>query len=349
MKLLIYSDIHWNTHSSLVRSRGDKYSTRLEHLVTSMNWINETAEANNCTYAICAGDFMDKIQLTDEELTALRDIQWSDKVRHYFLCGNHESSVSDLRYSSIKALEAPDRVIIDKLTTLKTLYYDILFIPYIVESDRLDLEHYVKKGEITRTKDKPFIIISHNDMAGINYAGFESKLGFHVKEIAESCDLYLNGHLHNSEYITKNILNVGSSMAHNFTNNSAMYKYGIWILDTATLDLQFIENPFGFSFYKFEILDSSDLVALTKIKNNAVLSIRCVESFISEVKNTLDGLKEKILESRLTVIKQYEQEEGSEISISALQSDHLGKFIDFCKANINNSQILEAELAEICK
>lgn len=37
MKILIFSDNHWSQYSSIVRSRGTKYSTRLEKSIETMN------------------------------------------------------------------------------------------------------------------------------------------------------------------------------------------------------------------------------------------------------------------------------------------------------------------------
>ena len=34
---------------------------------------------------ICAGDFFDKPGLTPDEITALQDISWSDKLSSYYL------------------------------------------------------------------------------------------------------------------------------------------------------------------------------------------------------------------------------------------------------------------------
>lgn len=345
MKICIYSDIHWNTSSSLIRSRGKIYSTRLEHLINSMNWVNTIAEQYNCKYMICAGDFMDRSQLNDEELTALKEISWNN-LPCYFLCGNHESSVNDLHFCSIKALETTDHIIVNKLFTLKTADCNFLFLPYINEVDRQPLETYIKEVGLTRTK--PLVIISHNDMAGINYAGFESKVGFSIEEIEKNCDLYLNGHLHNSEWITKKILNLGSFSAHNFTNDSSNYSYGIWIFDTETLSLEFIENPTGFNFYKLDILTKKDLKILSTLKPNAVVSIRCTTALYPEIKAIL-AESSRVLESRITIIKTADELANTAVSIAELQSDHLSKFIDCCRNNIANTDILERELAEICK
>lgn len=346
MKICIYSDVHWNTSSSLIRSRGEKYSIRLEHLINSVNWVNTIAEKNNCTYMICAGDFMDKTQLVDEELTALKEISWNN-IPCYFLCGNHESSVSDLHFCTTKALESSNHIIIDKLFVLKTIDCDFLFLPYVSEFDRQPLANYIKEAQL-ETHTKPLIIISHNDIAGINYAGFENKTGFSITEIEENCDLYLNGHIHNSNWITPKILNLGSFSAHNFTNDSLHYNYGIWILDTETLKLEFIDNPFGFNFYKLDIDDDKDINRLSKLKPNSIISVRCNSIIYPRVKAILEATS-NIIEHRITVTKTTEELTDTVTSIAELQVDHLDKFIECCRANITNDDTLELELAEICK
>lgn len=346
MKYLIYSDVHWSTFASLVRSRAEKYSTRLTHLINSLNWIQQVALQKGCQGIFCLGDFFDKSSCTDEELTALQEIKWVD-LPQYFLCGNHESSVSDLRFSSLKVLESEHRHIVTQLTTCKTIDCNFLFLPYFCEYDRRPLIEYLKKAELY-LKEKPLVILSHNEINGINYGGFQSKLGFSIQEISENCTLYLNGHLHNSQWITPTILNVGSLSAHNFTNDSFTYKYGIWILDTQTFKLEFIENPFGFNFYKCEILKEDDLQLLSTLKNNSIVSIKGNSLLVDKIKNYITILS-NILEYRLVLVKDTVVLDTETITIDELQVDHLQKFIEFCKANLLNTNILTDELAEICK
>ena len=38
MKIGVIGDVHWSSYSSIVRSTGDVYSTRLENLIQSINW-----------------------------------------------------------------------------------------------------------------------------------------------------------------------------------------------------------------------------------------------------------------------------------------------------------------------
>ena len=38
MKILCVGDVHWSQNSSILRSRGEYYSTRLQNLIASVNW-----------------------------------------------------------------------------------------------------------------------------------------------------------------------------------------------------------------------------------------------------------------------------------------------------------------------
>lgn len=77
MKILIYSDLHWCQDSSIVRSLGNRYSTRLEYLIKSLNWAEELAVKQECVCIINLGDMFDKPTLNAMEITALKDIKWS--------------------------------------------------------------------------------------------------------------------------------------------------------------------------------------------------------------------------------------------------------------------------------
>jgi DNA repair exonuclease SbcCD nuclease subunit len=342
MKILLFSDVHWSKTSSIVKGLGNNYTQRLEYLIKSMNWVNELCEQENCDFMICAGDMMDKSSCNDMELTALKDIQWNNKDC-YFLCGNHESSVMDLRYSSLKVLESKNHYIINKPFNLKLDDSQIHFIPYVEESIRESIQNYL----IDIDKSKKQIIISHNDIMGINYGGFESKIGFSIEEIEKFSDIYLIGHLHNSAYITKKILNLGSLSAHNFTNDSFNYKYGAWILDTSTLQCTFFENPYAFNFYNIEINDNVDITKLGGLKNNAVVSIKCNIDILDNVKDALSNLN-NVIQYRVTTFR-INKDVNEVDKVEDFSVDYLEKFKEFCMMSIDNKSVLKEELSEVLK
>ena len=349
MKICLFSDVHWSKNSSILQSRGTKYSTRLELLIKSINWTNEVAYKENCDFLICAGDMMNASDIGSEEITALQDIIWTKPC--YFLCGNHESDEVDLRYSSVKALEnhggKKERLIISEPWNLDD--YDlgntqIHFIPYIAESNRKDISEYLTDVD----SNKKQIIISHNDIAGINYGPCISVVGFDLKDIEAHCDLYLNGHIHNSTWVSDKVLNLGSFSGHNFTNDSNEYKYGIWILDTDTLEVRFIENPYSLNFYKIDVVSEEDLEKLKNLKDQALISVKCSANYLVKAKEVLEHLP-NVLKYRLLLVREASAEEGAEIDISELMVDHLAKFSEMIFNILGHDKVIEEELNLICK
>ena len=303
------------------------------------------SKEKNCDLEVCLGDFCDRSDLTDEEISALREIKWND-IKKYFVVGNHESSQHELTFTTMQAIDNGNISIINRPTGVVIENNTYYFIPYFIDSDRPSFKEMIDDMKVESRGKK--IVFSHNDIAGINYAGFISKSGFNKEEIESSCDLFLNGHLHNGQKISDKIYNLGSFSAHNFTNDSFNYKYGAWILDTDDMSLEFIENPFSLNFYKLNIVEERDLKQLSKIKNNSVWSIRYSTQLANELESELNKIKEKLIVTpRMMAIR--ETANAAEIKIQDLRSNHLERLVTFCRQALTNSDILEAELAELCK
>ena len=342
MKILIYTDLHMCPRASIISKWGTTYPVRLENCVKSVNWAEELAEKLGCAQIVNLGDFFDKPELSSETITALTEINWSSLV-HTHLVGNHEASVSSLDMNSINVLASDKhRIISEPVKNILDAEVEICFLPYVTESNRRSLVEYF--GE----KTKPRIILSHNDLAGIQMGPIVSQTGFSVDEIEANCDLFINGHLHNGQQISNKIINLGNLSGKDFGEDANRYTHNIMILDTDTLSYEFIENPFAFNFYKIQVETTGDLMQLHQLKPNAICSIKCDSELLAEVKKELGELSNSILESRIIITKKYKEstEETMDIDLSV---DHLARFIECCKANIENTTILDEEIAEVCK
>lgn len=349
MRTLIFGDVHWSIYSSIVRTRGEKYSSRLENLIKSMNWVEELAQSHNCNMVIGLGDFFDRSDLNAEEITALQDINWAEDIQHFFIIGNHESNVASLQFNSTKALEKCSFQIVDKPKRLrldsKSSFY---FLPYTLEQDRKELKQYLRELT-TEYPTKNNIIFSHNDIKGIRYGMFESKEGFDLKEIEETCSLFINGHLHNGNFLNEKetILNLGNLTGQNFTEDAFNYSHMICILDTDTLELTFFENPYAFNFYKIDINKESDLNKLNTLKNNAVVSIKCADKYVDKLKEMIAS-SSKIVESKTIIFREDTAENTSE-TVELGSSDYLKQFTEFTLEKLGNNEVVLYELGEVCK
>lgn len=348
-KFLVYSDVHFNEHSSIIRSEGEKYSIRLENLIQSVNWAEKLADEKGCDEIICLGDFFNAADLNSVEITALQEIQWS-ACPHTFIVGNHDASTKSLKYNSIMALKNNGfKIITDpELTTISDVngIKQLLFLPYITESSDISLKDY------PINKDYPCVILSHNDIKGVQYGFIMSKHGFDVKEIDEMGYLFINGHIHNHTKFGKNAFNLGNLTGQNFSEDAFKYPHQVAILDTVSNTLEFIENPYAFNFYAITVNNILDLKNIREIKGNAVLSIKCDEQLKPDLLKILDELAHKITAKRIMFT--IKPQSDSDVNITELQNystSYLNEFNNFCKATIENVaiEVLEYELAEVCK
>lgn len=343
MKILLFADLHMCPRASIINKWGINYPLRLENCITSVNWLERLAEKLDCDYIINLGDFFDKPDLTSETITACNDIKWSN-IMHYSLVGNHDASTSSLLFNSVNSFLNDRHKIVTKPSVLPLDDCFICFLPYVVECDRKPISEYFSK---LVKADRPLVILSHNDISGVQLGPIMSKTGFSIKEIESNCDLFINGHLHNGQAITNKIINLGNLTGKDFGEDASKYSHSVAILDTSTLAIEFIENPFAYNFYKIQINTDVDLKLLNNLKDNAVVSIKCESAVADRVKQHIQDLSNKIVESRIILTKKFE--ETSEESKLDLSVDYLTRFIECCKTNIEVTSILEEELAEVCK
>ena len=284
--------------ASIINKWGTKYPSRLENCIASVNWLEQLAKDRGCKYIINLGDFFDRPDLNSETITACNDINWSD-IMHYSLVGNHDASTSSLVFNSTNAFLSDRHQIVTEPKVLPLDDCFICFLPYIVECDRKPLKEYFKKLKEAR----PVVILSHNDISGIQLGPVMSKTGFSIEEIEANCDLFINGHLHNGQAISKKVINLGNLTGKDFGEDASKYSHTVAILDTKTLEIEYIENPHAYNFYKIQIDSEADLKYLERLKNQAVVSVKCDSSLADKVKLRSSELSDKIVESRIILIK----------------------------------------------
>lgn len=346
MKILLYTDNHFSSYSSILRSRGDQFSTRLENQIQSINWAESLVKEYRCEKVIHLGDFFDKPDLSSEELTALKYINWSN-VDHYFIVGNHEINSNDLYYNSLNALSKIGKII-SKPEILSIFGCDIILLPYIVGIDKLSIEDILQnlyKNIFSTQEVKNTIILSHNDISGIRYGQYESKIGFNIKDIDNHCDLFINGHLHNQQQVSNKILNLGNLTGQNFSEDAEKYSHCAAILDTDTLEINLINNPYALNFYKFEILNKDDLYKLDKCKDYSVLSIKTYQNLINDLKQYISQ-RNNIICYRIVTIPEVKENNSQSIN-QILKLDHIEQFREYILKNIDNTDLLINELSFI--
>lgn len=334
MKILLYTDNHFCSTSSILTQRGDKYSLRLENQIKSLNWVNQIAVEKQCDRMIHLGDFFDKPFITAEEIEALKEIKWNNLPKE-FIMGNHEMNVG---YASIEALSNIGQVIKEP-TNWSTDSVNFTYLPYIPETMRKSLKTYLwddsKYEEYFPPKKR--VIFSHNDIAGLNYGGYKSKVGFPIDEILEECDLFINGHLHNHKVENGRVVNLGNLTGQNFSEDANIYPHRIAILETADLSIEYVDNPHAIKFYKLDIQNIDQLKALQF--DNAVISVKTPREILSDVKEVLED--RKALSYKITTkVETKKQQE----TIQLEKHNHIQEYKDFIKIKLENNELLEEEL-----
>ena len=347
MKICVYSDVHWSQNSSIVRSRGERYSSRLENLISSVNWAERLAFDCGCSAIICNGDFFDANIINSEEVSALREIEWAP-ISHIFITGNHEGSVSTLDFSTLELFNlCPNSIVInspEKYLIEGTNNVEFCYLPYVLERDRRSLADYFGVPTTTR------IIFSHNDLKDVQYGQYASQEGFTIDDIHKNCDLFINGHLHHCAYVTNKIINAGNLTGQNFTEDAEKYEHCALIVDTDTLEVTFYINPFAYNFYKLDCTKVTTAEELThklmSLKNNSVVTIKINESLATCVPNILNTLT-NIAQYRM-IIEYTTQESITDTSVIELNTvDHLKQFENYVLNTFGNSDIIKEELSHI--
>lgn len=344
MRILIIGDVHWSEYSSVLRKQGEVYSQRLENLIETINWCESLCSEKDCGRVVYLGDFFDKPTLNDREISALREICWNMDVPHDAIVGNHESSVGGLQFSSTRVLESGSFHVHSCTSIEHGDGYDVLWLPYITEDDRKPLSEYIGGGFSSGAKR---IVFSHNDLMGVSFGQFESKVGFTLDEIEANSDLFVNGHLHNGAWVTKKILNLGNITGQNFGEDAYRYEHHAAILDTDTLRMEFIENPHAFNFAQISIANDTDVGNLRIKKGNMVVNFRCPDRLIPSLREKLKSLP--LAESRITAVKEQSSAAGGNAAAPIEAIDGNKKFSEFMLDRLGSSELVKKEILEVTR
>lgn len=343
MRYLLYSDVHFSRTSSIIRTIGDTFSTRLENGIKSVSWAEKYAEENSVDEIICLGDFFQAPDLTSEELTALQQIKWAN-LPHTFLVGNHDASRKDLLFNSVNALRNLGFNIVEKVIVKSASEKcNLLLIPYLQDDTRKTIAEY----KLDFKCENKCVVLSHNDVH-CQYGPYKNESGFEIDDIENNCSLFLNGHIHNMYHFCKNGFNVGNLTGQNFNEDAFNYIHPIFILDVNgdEINLDVIENPFAFNFYQFQINSDKDFSIFDDLKDNAIVSIKCKEELIETVKLKIQSTPH-IIQSRIICNKVLEGN-NSEIKLETLNSvNHIDELEKFTINQLGDSKEVREELNKI--
>lgn len=312
-KVLVVGDVHFVNTSYL--------KDRLSYCVDSLNWVESKADELSVDKIIYVGDFFDRADINSDEITALNKVKWT-KCEHIVIVGNHELSKET---NSVTLLKFLGFKVVDKVEEID----NILYIPYLYDTDDFDY---------SILKDKE-LVISHNDIAGIQVGKFKTVKGFDLEKLT-SAKLFINGHIHNGSWLKENVLNIGNFVGLNFSEDAFKYQHNVALVENGKVEL--IENPYTLNFYHL-----TKLSELSKIKDNAVVSFRCNRDDVDTVTKKLDSNKKVkyfkvLLFSEQKATKEVEEEKLNKVN-------HIELFQSFMLEKLGTDKMIKEEVESVCK
>lgn len=312
MKVGVYADAHFSLNSSVVLGNKNSLDGRLTYLIETFKWMYETFREKSVETIIDLGDLSDSYNLRAEEITAIsRALSFNEDIPEVHILGNHErlSKAGDI--NSVEFLEnIPNHRLIKDVTQEKLGGQLVTYIPYAIYEDGC-----FDSLENTR------LAFSHIDIFGADTGGWSLKSGLSPVYLTKHFELVLNGHIHNGSWVIKNkIINIGAISGQNFASKAIHWEPSIAIVDTDTLELELIENPYALRFYSETVDSVSKVMELMNSLDGErnVIQVKVPLSISNDVRSILDNNK-GVLASRVNVIPEVSEESGIDVDLEQIE------------------------------
>lgn len=295
MKILEINDLHVYPTSEYHKLKGGHTSDLIQLISMTIDWFIDLMEKLKPDIVVIGGDTGDTNGLVNAVATAFINqfmnsiIKTANNldIKVVVLTGNHELFDKEGNMSLIQHFGYFGRDV--SIVTNTMMRYEgedasILFVPYMYDEKYAEL--------VTEINDNEFdVVFSHLDYVG---AGINPKMksihGFDINNISVDTTI-INAHYHHTsdEQITPKVrlVHSGAPYHRNHSDDPQDTKRGAILYDTATKELQRIQNPnteYFFTIVSSDVVDmQSQLLKLPKKENTRI-----------KIYTTLD--KEKVVE-----------------------------------------------------
>jgi DNA repair exonuclease SbcCD nuclease subunit len=333
-KILLFSDIHINSHKSSFK--------RLEDCLKVLEWSLQTALDEGADNVIFCGDLFherQKIQVLAYHKTYQILSKFSD-LHIYLLLGNHDLWYYDKwDISSVFPLGALSNVtVIGETQTINIDGLDVDFLPFTHDPLTVIKERFSKKSRVLcahvaingatlnfhhRTKSEVSIEFE-NDMVPINV------------DIFEGWEKVFLGHYHGAQKLNHFVEYIGSPLQ--LTYNEAFQKKHICVLDTVDLDVKYIENNFS---PKHLIIEADEV-------DNYELDNNFVQVYVDELHSTdLTEMRNNILRDKENVHLEFRESKKLQVTdnealtkFNIADGDVLERYIKISNTNLDLNRLL---------
>lgn len=337
-EVLLFSDLHIHPHK--------RSQERLEHCLSTLEWVFKTAEERHIENILFGGDLFhdrQKIEVYTYQRAFEVFAKWNEanKFQVYLLLGNHDLWFNDrTNVSSVTPLSAFKNVHVINNPTRKLIggsYWD--FIPY-THNPLLTIEtlkkqtgkaeyalgHIALDGAILHGTQSADVAIEHDgDMVKISPSIFQ-----------EYKHTFL-GHYHAEQQVSKKVEYIGSPLQLSF--GEAFQTKHIIVFNGKTGEKEYIENTFSpkhlvidieekdnyeleNNYVQLKVTDigSTDLVAIKKeIQNNANLASL-------EIKQQRKAIDEHVVKDAKAILQKGDEmlsKYANEVGFEGLEFDKL--------------------------
>ena len=230
MKIALITDTHFG-------ARGDSALFHEYFMKFYDNIFFPYLEENKITTVIHLGDVTDRRKFINYNILDGLKIGFIEKMRKYdthFIVGNHDVYYKNTnRINSMEQLFGNDFKVYKETTTINIGGIDVCLVPWINSDNLNQTTKHLKKTKAT-------VALGHLELNGFEMMrGIKCETGMDIK-LFKKFDLTCSGHFHTKSN-QGNIHYLGSpyEMYWNDCNDAK----GFHILDTETLELDFIKNP----------------------------------------------------------------------------------------------------------
>lgn len=260
MKIGIYSDLHCSLTSSIMPSYSDGiYTSRLNMIVKTGEWLSELFSSENVDMIVNCGDTFDSNVVCSEEMSAISEFfKHLKKVnkRHIIIVGNHEVRDVNSTFHVSKILSNIDGI--EVYDTPCKINDEISVLPYR-KSDDVTFEL------LESISNK--IVFSHVDINGSHIQqDYIADFGVDKDLLSAEFSMTVNGHIHTHEVLdtTKGkVVNIGSVSSISFSDSNTYYPSAA-ILDTNTMSIKMVKNPNAIVFRRITSKTVDELIEKLK-------------------------------------------------------------------------------------
>lgn len=259
-----YTDLHLSETSSIfpLSCENSIYTTRLQMIIDTAEWMYSVFEKNNVNLIINGGDTLDTNTISSMESKALSEFYLHSRgTREIHLLGNHEMLDKGSKFYSNAILDNLD--FIDVYNEPTIINNEISILPY--------MDHkYIDNNILSNISNK--ILFSHIDIKGSHLTlNYLADSGVDPELLSMYFNLVVNGHIHTYERLESSeneIYNIGSVSSNSFADSSN-YIPSITIIDTEDLSIKRFFNPYAILFRKLRCNSVNDLLkSLDNLDNN---------------------------------------------------------------------------------